>query len=398
MGNLERSLELVNNFGPRFQTLRDLALKEGTPCLAIDIKRVNQAYDEIARNMPNVKIYFAVKACPIKEVLIALFKKGSYFDAASRGEIELLLSLGVSGNRISYGNTIKKKKDIAFAYRNGVRIFTSDSEQDLDKIAECAPNSKVNIRIQVKCEGADLGLEKKFGCHDKMAFGLAIHAKKIGLIPYGISFHVGSQQRDVGQWDDALTNVKYFFDYLPDEGVELKCINLGGGLPADYSDKTDSVGDYCRAIMGYLEDDFDLSEVEIMIEPGRALVANAGIIVTEVVNVTKKKTAAKDSWVYFDVGYYNGLNEMAHIEFAIYYEGSESENEDKDWHDVTIAGPSCCSLDMSPEEFYYNAPKRLKEGDIAIIMSAGVYTWSLQTQGFNSSDPLKLVILPDDDI
>ena len=150
----------------------------------------------------------------------------------TRNELDQLIKLGIEPDRISYGNTIKKERDIRYFYECGVRLFVTDSEQDLRKIAVHAPGSKVFFRLLTEGKGADWPLSRKFGSHPDMTYSLAILARDLGLEPYGLSFHVGSQQRDIGAWDDAISKCTYLFQSLKkDQNISLKMINMGGGFP-----------------------------------------------------------------------------------------------------------------------------------------------------------------------
>lgn len=152
---------------------------------------------------------------------------GSCFDIASRYELDRVLSLGIEPERVSYGNTIKKPADIRYFYEKGVRLFATDSEADLRNIAKEAPGARVFCRILTEgSETADWPLSRKFGCHPDMAIDLVLLARELGLQPWGISFHVGSQQRDIGAWDSAIAKVRYIFDYLEGEGLKLSMINM----------------------------------------------------------------------------------------------------------------------------------------------------------------------------
>jgi ornithine decarboxylase len=149
---------------------------------------------------------------------------------------------------ISYGNTIKKAAHVKYAYEKGVRLFATDSKADLQNIAEQAPGSKVFVRILVEGgETAEWPLSRKFGCHPDMAIDLLVQAKLNGLVPYGISFHVGSQQKDIAVWDAALSKVKYMFDWMKfEEDVELKMINMGGGFPGQLHFRSQPDPGVCR--------------------------------------------------------------------------------------------------------------------------------------------------------
>ena len=148
--------------------------------------------------------FYAVKANPAPEILDLLARLGSCFDTASIVEIEQALAAGATPDRISYGNTIKKETDIARAFALGVRLFAVDCEAEVEKIARAAPGSKVFCRILCGGAGAEWPLSRKFGCAPEMAAEVLEHAHRLGLVAHGLSFHVGSQQRNPRMWDGAL--------------------------------------------------------------------------------------------------------------------------------------------------------------------------------------------------
>ncbi|MDO4249975.1 MAG: type III PLP-dependent enzyme, partial [Moraxella sp.] len=200
-----------------------------TPLLVVDLSRIKYKYEEMVTLFPKAKIHYAMKASPAVEVVNLLAELGSCFDCASIYELDRVLDCGVAPDRISYGNTIKKADHIKYAYDKGIRLYATDSKADLQNIAKNAPGSKIFVRILVHgADTAEWPLSRKFGCHPDMAIDLLVQAKALGLEPYGISFHVGSQQKDVASWDDALAKVKYMFDWMKyEEDIKLKMINLG---------------------------------------------------------------------------------------------------------------------------------------------------------------------------
>lgn len=369
-----------------------------TPFLVVNTNIIKRKFNELKKHFPFVKIYYAVKANPAKDVIKLLYSLGSNFDIASIYELDKVMELGVPADRLSYGNTIKKSKHIAYAYERGVRLFVSDSETDLNKIAEHAPGSKVFIRILTESSStADWPLSRKFGCHSDMAIDLVVMAKKLGLEPYGISFHVGSQQRDIGSWDDAIAKGSYIFNWLKEEeGIKLQMMNLGGGFPASYVKKTNTLATYSKEITRYLQEDFGDDMPEIILEPGRSLVADAGILVSEIVNITKKNYSALYRWVYTDVGKFGGLIETIDesIKFPIYYEiENEKELTADDYGEVVIAGPTCDSMDTMYEDYKYTLPLNLKIGKRLYWFSTGAYTSSYSSVEFNGFPPLKTYII-----
>ncbi|MCQ2379199.1 MAG: type III PLP-dependent enzyme, partial [Victivallaceae bacterium] len=294
----------------QWRLFKEEAARHETPFLLVNLGIIRDKYRELTTFFPFAKVYYAVKANPAPEVISLLRDLGSNFDIASRYELDRVLALGISPDRISYGNTIKKATDIRYFYERGVRLFATDSEGDLRNIAKEAPGSKVFFRILTEGgETADWPLSRKFGCHPDMAIDLVLLSKTLNLEPYGISFHVGSQQREIGVWDSAIAKVRYIFDYLAEEGIRLKMINMGGGFPANYISKTNEMNVYAEEITRYLREDFGDDLPTIILEPGRSMVAESGVLVSEVVLISKKSATGIDRWLYTDVGRFNGLIE-----------------------------------------------------------------------------------------
>lgn len=373
----------------RFEKIKAFAATKETPFVVIDIDRIAEKYDELRRLMPYGKVYYAVKANPHDEILQMLIERGCRFDIASIFELDQMLRLGAKPDDLSYGNTIKKAGHIAYAYDRGVRLFATDSEEDLQKIAQNAPGSRVFFRIISDGSGADWPLSRKFGAHPDTIYRLILMAVDLGLDPYGISFHVGSQQRDIGQWDNAIATCRYLFDAAAQEGVHLRMINLGGGFPANYVSPTHDMELYCREITRFLEEDFGDNAPEILIEPGRSLVGDAGILVSEVVLVSKKSEYNQYSWVYLDVGKFGGLIETIgeSIKYPIFV-----DRESEATKEVILAGPTCDSMDVLYEDTKYEVPSEIEEGDRTYIFTTGAYTTSYCSVNFNGFPPLKTYI------
>ncbi len=379
----------IEDYYPRatFQKMKAFADQHETPFVVIDTETISKAYDDLRGSFGFAKIYYAVKANPAVEIIDLLKDKGSSFDIASIYELDKVMSRGVGPERISYGNTIKKSKDIRYFFEKGVRLFATDSEADLRNIAKAAPGSKVYVRILTEgSTTADWPLSRKFGCQTDMAMDLLILARQLGLEPYGISFHVGSQQRDISVWDAAIAKVKVIFERLKEEdGIVLKMINMGGGFPANYIAKTNDLETYAAEIIRFLKEDFGDELPEIILEPGRSLIANAGILVSEVVLVSRKSRTAVERWVYADVGKFSGLIETMDeaIKFPIWTE-KKGEMEE-----VVIAGPTCDSADIMYENYRYGLPLNLAAGDRLYWLSTGAYTTSYSAVEFNGFPPLK---------
>ena len=374
-----------------WQRIQRFSLGKPTPCLIFDLPTLREKYAELESAFPFADIYYAVKANPDADIIRCLDTLGANFDIASVYELQKLLDLGVESARVSYGNTIKKAADIAFAYQQGVRLFASDCESDIRKLAKFAPGSRIYVRVLTEgSETADWPLSRKFGCQRDMAVELILLARELGLDPYGISFHVGSQQRDISSWDAAIAKVHFIFDQLRDAGIALKMVNMGGGMPANYKHRPQDIETYGRAIARFLEEDFGESPPQVIIEPGRSLVAEAGVLVTEVVQISRKSHDSLDRWVYLDVGLFGGLIEALGeaIQYPVtWHIDSEGEGE------VILAGPTCDSMDILYEDHRYQLPLNLQEGDRLYWLSTGAYTTSYSSVEFNGIPPLRSYIL-----
>ncbi len=356
-----------------------------TPFVVIDVDHVEQRYHELRTALPAARVYYAVKANPGRPILERLHALGSSFDVASPAEIEACLAVGVSADRISYGNTIKKRADIAAAAAVGVRRFTVDCAEELDKVAEMAPGASVCVRLFHDCGGADWPLSRKFGCAAGDVERLLVAASLAGL-ECGVSFHVGSQQRDLTTWFDTLGVVAEVFARARAAGATPSFLNLGGGFPGTYRDPVPAIARYGSAVGEALRHWFPDGLAEVMIEPGRYLVADAGVLRSEVVLVsTRTVDGGVERWVYLDCGKFHGLAET--MDEAIRYRLRTSRDGDPA-SPAVIAGPTCDSADVLYAKSGYELPDTLRDGDVVDILAAGAYTTTYSSVGFNGFPPL----------
>ncbi len=356
------------------------------PCLVVDLEVVRKNYDAFARVMPDSRIFYAVKANPAPEVLSLLASLGSAFDAASVAEIEMVLATGAGPERISYGNTIKKERDIARAFALGVRLFAVDCVEEVEKIARAAPGAKVFCRILTDGVGAEWPLSRKFGCVMSEAVDVLAHAAAHGLMPHGVSFHVGSQQTDLKAWNRALRDAASVFRAASERGMQLQMLNLGGGFPTRYLKDVPAADDYGRAIFRGLRRHFGNRIPETIIEPGRGMVGDAGVLKAEVVLISKKSREDKVRWVYLDVGKFGGLAET--MDEAIRYPIKTPHDHDAVGPCV-VAGPTCDSMDVLYEKTPYDLPLTLTIGDEVFIEGTGAYTTTYASVAFNGFAPLQ---------
>ncbi|HEY4775575.1 MAG TPA: type III PLP-dependent enzyme [Xanthobacteraceae bacterium] len=359
---------------------------DNDPCLVVDLDVVRDNYLAFIKALPDARVFYAVKANPAPEVLALLALLGSCFDAASVAEIEMVLATGVTPDRISYGNTIKKERDVARAYQLGVCLFAVDCPAEVEKVARAAPGSRVFCRILSDCVGAEWPLSRKFGCEPALAVDVLEHAQRLGLEPYGVSFHVGSQQRNPHAWDRALASAAAVFRECGERGIALTMVNLGGGFPTKYLKTVPSVKSYGSAIFRSLRKHFGNRIPETIIEPGRGLVGNAGVIEAEVVLVSRKSNEDEVRWVYLDIGKFGGLAET--MDESIRYP-IRTPREGDEVGPCVIAGPTCDSADVLYEKLPYVLPVNLEIGDKVLIEGTGAYTATYSSVAFNGFPPLK---------
>jgi ornithine decarboxylase len=356
------------------------------PCLVVDLDVVRENYLGFANALPDTAVFYAVKANPAPEVLSLLASLGSSFDTASISEIEMVLAAGTTPDRISFGNTIKKERDIARAYALGVRLFAVDCKAEVEKVARAAAGSRVFCRFLHDCAGAEWPLSRKFGCDPVMAVEVLEHAHRLGLVAHGVSFHVGSQQRRPQAWDAALKSASAIFRACAERGISLAMVNLGGGFPTRYLKEVPAVENYGRSIFRALRKHFGNAIPETIIEPGRGMVGNAGVIEAEVVLVSQKSETDKLRWVYLDIGKFGGLAET--LDESIRYP-IRTPRDGEEVSPCVLAGPTCDSADVLYEKEPYGLPVSLSIGDKVLIEGTGAYTATYSAVAFNGFPPLK---------
>lgn len=360
------------------------------PTLVLDIDIVEENYKKLKTGMQEAHIHYAVKSNPHPAILRRLVELGCKFDAASMGEIELCLAAGANPADISFGNTVKRWQDIEYAYRHGIDLFSADAEEELEKIARHAPESRVFIRILIGQTEAEWPLSRKFGCEPGMALTLMGRAKELGLKPVGISWHIGSQTKHPEMWYDTLELMGDIWDEASYLGHELTLVNIGGGFPAYYGLEITEPEEYGQKLMDRVRKQFPGVEY-VMAEPGRGLVGNSGCIVAEVLLVSKKASTDDVRWVYLNVGRFTGLAETEGE--AIKYLFTVLGKEDHETGPCIIAGPTCDSADVLYEKNKVKLPVDLESGDVLILNSCGAYTSTYSTVAFNGFPPLDVKVI-----
>ncbi len=352
-----------------------------TPVLFMDAEGIRSRFVSIKYHMPFVKVYYAVKANDHIDIIRVLAELGSGFEVASPSELSKVLSLGVKPEMIISSNPIKPLEFIDYAYRSGVDRMVVDSFTEVDKLCKVSRRFRVYVRIVVPNEGSDWPLSKKFGVDVDTALEILKYAESKGLIPYGITFHVGSQCNNYRNWFIAFRKARELWDKATNSGLRLQMLNMGGGIPVRYAYEALRIEDIGYYIRGLLQKYFPIPPHELQIEPGRGMVGDQGIMVVRVIGKAKR---GDENWLYIDTGVFNGLAEaLGGIRYAFY---TKREGELKEW---TIGGISCDSMDVVAKRVALPEPE---VGDYLYILSAGAYT-TVYGAHFNGFPPPDVVIL-----
>lgn len=367
-----------------FKTLRYLDRENiETPFLLIDREKVREKTSMIGRYIKNSKVFYAVKANPDIEILKFLNKLKLGFEIASEGELEILSSIGVKPSRIISSNPVKSLRFLKIAASYGINLFSFDSEEEVEKLSRFIPKSNVYVRLSVPNEGSEWPLSKKFGVELDEAVALLLYAREKGLNPIGITFHVGSQCTNIYNWNIALDKAKALWDIVKKKGIKLKLLNIGGGYPIRYTKNVISIEAIEMNVNSLIYERFP-EDIEVHIEPGRAVVGDAGIFVTTVIGKAKR---GDEDWVYIDTGVFNGLMEsVGGIKYSYIVETNKQTRHKKQW---TIAGPSCDSFDVIDNNVPLPEPQ---VGNLILILSSGAYTVSYASEFNGFSIPKTILI------
>jgi ornithine decarboxylase len=360
-----------------------------TPYLVLDLDIAAGRFRRLTSAFPGTTICYAMKANPEPALIRMLVDLGASFDVASPSEIDLCLAEGAVPESLSYGNTIKKAADIRHAHVRGVRLFAFDSDMELRKLAENAPGASVFCRILVDNTGARWPLGQKFGCTTDMAAELLVHARELGLRPAGVAFHVGSQQVAPTRWRDSVAQAAQVFRSCATCGLELDLLNVGGGFPVQYTEPVPPIERYAAVIGAAVADRFGAAVPRVVIEPGRYVAAEAGVLRSQVILVAHKSFDDDVRWVYLDVGRFGGLAETEGE--AIRYELVTGHTGPRGL--FVVAGPTCDSVDIMYQRSRYELPLALGSGDHVDILGAGAYTAPYSSVGFNGFPPLRTICI-----
>ena len=313
------------------------------PTVVFDLEMLRAKYRALEAGLGDATIHYAVKANPAPEVVAAVAALGGRFDCASRGEIDLCLGLGVPASHIAFGNTIKRAADIAHAHAVGVEQFAADAEEELvqDRRARPGragdrPHAGRGIRGRLAAQPQVRLLAPRGAAADGPR-ALPRARRRRHLVPRR---QPDARAARCGRC--ALDAAHALWTEAAEAGHALRILNIGGGFPAFYGQPLPATEDYAAEVMRMVRHRFG-TEVQVMAEPGRGLVAEAGVIVAEVVLVARKDQDDLARWVFLDIGKFSGLAET--MDEAIRYQfetrHGDAEPGPASWPARPATRPTC---------------------------------------------------------
>ena len=359
--------------------VNQLAERYGTPLLVLSLEQVEKNYDLLRTHIPQMKIHYAMKANPDLRILETMINKGSEFDVASDGEINLLSSIGVSGDRMIYANPIKTESGLQACVEADVTRMTFDSETEIAKIARFVPHATVLLRLRIDNPAAHVDLNKKFGAPREKAMELMLKAREAGLDMAGIAVHVGSQVTTADPYLHAFDVVRSVMDEASRHGLDLRILDIGGGFPIPETGVHYNLTAMLDQIAARLSEDF--ADKEIWSEPGRYMAGTAQNLITKVIGVNERNGQV---WYFLDDGIYGTFSgvifDQWDFKLLSFKEGRKIR--------ATFAGPSCDSLDIM---FRGKLTEPLDVGDLLLVPVCGAYT-SASATTFNGFKKARTVV------
>jgi ornithine decarboxylase len=346
-----------------FETVRQAARQRyQRPFLILDIAIVRDKLRRFRAALPRVRAHYAVKANPERRVVGALLQEGCSFEIASTAELDLLLALGADPAAVFYSNPVKPREAIAYAAARGVAWFVVDSVDELRRVHEAGGGAKAYLRIATPNIGSDWPLSGKFGADAGETREIIQAAAKLGADLAGVTFHAGSQCRNPENWRVGIEKARITFDAMTQAGLRPRMLDIGGGFPVRHVKPIPSI-EVIGAVVNEALEAFP-PEVQVVAEPGRFLVSDAGYFVCRVMGVA---TRGGKRWMHWDAGLFGGVIETA--EGLKYKIRTDRAGPDIPWH---VAGPTCDSVDVVLRD--EPLPSDLQEGDFIYIRNAGAYT------------------------
>ncbi|HXR58319.1 MAG TPA: type III PLP-dependent enzyme, partial [Burkholderiales bacterium] len=306
------------------------------PFLILDTALVRQKARRFRAALPRVRPHYAVKANPDRRVIRSLAEEGCGFAVTSGAELELLTSLSIPAKDIRYSNPVKSHSTIAAAATLGVNHLVIDSVDELRRLHSINSSARLYLRIATPSIGSERPFSGKFGAGAAEAREIVAVAARLGADLAGVAFHVGSQCRNPENWRVGIEKARTLFETMTKAGLKPRLLDLGGGFPVRHARPVPSI-EAIGAVVNEALQAFP-PEVEVIAEPGRYLVSEAGYFVCRVLGTT---TRGGKRWMHWDAGLFGRLLEAGgglKLRFR-----TDRAGPDVPWH---VAGPTCDSADV----------------------------------------------------
>jgi ornithine decarboxylase len=370
--------------------LKKLAAKHGTPLFVVDHDALRRSYATFKKHLPRVQAYYAVKANPDPAIVKTLYKAGASFDVASMPEFmivhEYIKDMPARQrqdwiwDKIIYANPIKANETLQQLdqYRP---LVTYDNYEEIKKIKKYAPHAGLALRLKVPNTGAMVELSSKFGAAPGEAVELILAADKMGLVVEGLSFHVGSQTTNFQNYVQAINLAANIFKEARSRGyTKMNLLDIGGGFPAPYDATVKPFRELAKILNREIDRLFP-KDIQVLAEPGRFMVATAGIAVSKIIG-----KAVRDGKLcyYINDGVYHTFSGVI-FDHCHYHLKAFRKNAAQI---CSVFGPTCDALDVvsMAEEL----PADLELGDLLYSENIGAYSAASSTY-FNGFPPAKVV-------
>jgi ornithine decarboxylase len=372
------------------RTLKKLAEQHGTPLFVVDHDELRRNYAMFRKYLPRIQVYYAVKANPDPAIVKTLFEAGASFDVASMPEFRIVHEFIKDmpdkqrqdwiWDKIIYANPIKANETLQ-ELNQYKPLVTFDNSEEIRKIKKHAPQAGLALRLRVPNTGAMVELSSKFGAPPGEAVDLILEADKAGLTVEGISFHVGSQTTNFGNYVAAIELAANIFKEARDRGyTKMNLLDIGGGFPAPYDDSVKPFRELARVINRELDRLFP-KNIQILAEPGRFLCATAATAVSKIIG--KVVRDGKLSY-YINDGVYHTFSgvifDHCHYHLKSFKRGPTEI--------CSVFGPTCDALDVV--SMAENLPGDLQLGDLLYSEQIGAYSHASSTY-FNGFPPATVV-------
>ncbi len=362
--------------------IQDIVAEHGAPVLMLSREIIRQQYQSLQKALPNVDIYYAIKAQPELAVLETLKELGSYFDVCTNLEIDLAKSANIAADQCMHTHPVKKDTDIQHALKNGINLFVFDTISELEKFIPYKDQVELVLRLGFRSKDAIVDLSRKFGAQPETGIALIDKANDLGLKVRGLSFHVGSQNLSPYIYTDAIHFCRHVFDECSKKGIHLDILDIGGGFPIAYTERVLDIDEFCGPINEHLADLF--ADHRIICEPGRYIAGPAMQLVTSVMGKAHRQHR---NWYYLDDGLYGSYSGKVfdHADYPLHVLNARNNEEIPS----VVAGPTCDSFDVIYDNILL---PDLEVGDLLVSSAMGAYTSSTATD-FNFFPKTQIIVI-----